>query len=498
MKKRVMLLLSIITMIFLAGCFSNGGSEEKSEINIENQDVIAAIMEIVNSDKTKTTAGEVANVSNGVVSGVYLKLGTVLYMYSFPEIAAFDAASKNTFLVNWNSAVNSESYIIYENKAISLSTAKSSISGGTKLSTAVENGVDSSASSFAVQPYTEVVVYPEAVSGTKQRADKKGFLYTGKIYNEIVSAGSGTPLTSADSNIVITKPSVRNFDADGYFELAGEIKYTGDLQYSWVQVIKDSTSEKTTYWLRGSFNKKIWLRYGAGSYTIKVYKTQITSYNSINEQYDGDILGWSYWTNAVYTFNVNNTRAEDGRFIYPSEFIQSDSELIYNLAIQKLSDAGVVNGTVQEKAKALHDYVVKGYYYDLTSLDSGKRKKQDALTTLANGNCVCEGYTSIYNALLRSQGIAAKAVAGQAGGGGHAWSNVYTGTVWKFVDTTWDDPLMNNTSNYPNGSNLRYSYFWLDGNTGVNNDHTWESDRTERAANREENYLFINAKEGMY
>ena len=296
----------------------------------------------------------------------------------------------------------------------------------------------------------------------------------------------------------MTSPSYSTFTADGYFDIAGEIKYTGNLQYAYVIVELDWTSFKTTYWFNKTFSKKIWLRYGKGNYTIKVCKAQISNGNTIVTPYDGDILGWSYYSPAIYTFKVTNTRDEDGRFIYPSEYIQSDSAEIYNLTLQKLIAANMLNGTVQQKARVLHDYVVKSYYYDLDSLNAGKRKKQDAITTLTNGCCVCEGYTSIYNAMLRSIGIPAKAIVGLGNGGSHAWSNVYDGSSWKFVDTTWDDPLYNGHSNYPTGTNLVTTYFWLDGNSGVGNDHVWQGDREERGIETNEDYLFINAKEGTY
>lgn len=314
------------------------------------------------------------------------------------------------------------------------------------------------------------------------------------------TTGTGSALLFYDTNIAVTEPTTRYFDADAYFRIAGIISYTGDKQYSYVTVTKDSDPTlETIYWLKGIYDKKIWLRYGSGAYTIKVYLTTITNGNTISTPYDGDILGWSYSGQVRYTFNVNNTRNEDGKFLYPSEFIQSDDPSIVSAATVALS-ASPTAVSIQQKARVLHDYVVKQISYDLSSLDVGKRKKQDAVTTLANKTAVCEGYTSLYDALLRSQGIKAKAIAGTAGGA-HAWSNVYDGSLWKFVDTTWDDPLINGTSNYPTGSNLRTTYFWLSSLTGVGGDHTVQDERPERAIAQYEDlskYLFGKAVEGMY
>lgn len=169
MKKLIFSALILMT-ILLTGCFST----EKEESLDKNRDVISAILEVAYSDTVKTTAAEVPNVSNGVVSGVYLKLGTGMYMYSFPSVAALDANGKIDFLANWNSATDGESYIVYGDKAITLTTAKSKIADhsslGVELST---NGADSSAGGFAVQPATSVAVYPDAATDPKVRADRK-------------------------------------------------------------------------------------------------------------------------------------------------------------------------------------------------------------------------------------------------------------------------------------------------------------------------------------
>lgn len=355
------------------------------------------------------------------------------------------------------------------------------------------------AENLAVRDYTLLINRTAAVTA--------GTIYNGKTYLGKTTPGTGTSKNIEDANIVINEPDVRDFEADGFFVVNGSIKYTGDLQYSWITVKKTggSDDERTSYWVNGDFSEKIWLRFGKGNYEINVYKTKIISASAINVLYDGDITSWSYYYKddwkGVYTFNVTNTRDEDGRFIYPSEYIQSDSPEIYQLAQQKLIEAKMENGTIQQKSKVLHDFVVKYLYYDNDSLEPGKRKKQDALSTLNYKTGVCEGYTSLYNALLRSQGIEAKAVAGEAGGGGHAWTNVYDGSVWKFVDTTWDDPLIGGHNNYVDGSNLRDSYFWLDGNTGLNNDHVWTTDRPERAPgimDTNDGYRFITAPQGVY
>jgi len=170
--KKILFSILIMSAMLFTGCFST----EKDENVNQSGDVIGAILEVAYSKSVnvKATAAEVPNVSNGVVSGVYLKLGTGMYTYSFPSIAVLDGEDKSDFLIKWNSATDAESYIVYGNKAIDLITAKAKITAhsslGAELST---NGVDSSAGGFAIQPSTLIAVYPDAVTDPKVRADRK-------------------------------------------------------------------------------------------------------------------------------------------------------------------------------------------------------------------------------------------------------------------------------------------------------------------------------------
>lgn len=307
-----------------------------------------------------------------------------------------------------------------------------------------------------------------------------GFVYNGTSYTgRGTTLNSSSPQVYSDSNISITNPSVKSFEADAFFVMEGNVTYTGADQYIWVRVIKDSTSEETSYWLRGNFEKRIWLRFGAGEYTVKVHKTEQTV-NNLN--YEGDLLGWSSY-GETYLFNVTNTRNEDGKYYYPSGPIQSDDPTLMNIASQLTQGIS----TDSEKIRAIHDWVVKELYYDDFSLPEGQRKKQDAISTYNNGTAVCEGYTSLINALLRASGFRVKAIAGLGGGGGHAWTNIYYEGSWKFIDVTWADPGgygdadgPGGRDDDPSGGNLSLTYYMLNSLTGVDDSHTPQDDRPAR------------------
>jgi transglutaminase-like putative cysteine protease len=298
-------------------------------------------------------------------------------------------------------------------------------------------------------------------------AEKYGSLtYGGTVYQGKSTAGSSSPLTRSTATLSVTSPTTANFDADGFFTLKGTVTKSSVYNYAYVTVVKDSTLEKTTYFVRSDFAVRVWLRFGVGAYTIKVCEMGTFAPDLDGE---GDYNNFTYSPSAIYTFHANNTRDESGIFLYPSDAVQSDDFRISNIA----SDLTFGLTDSQAKIKAVHDYVVKGLYYDDASLLDGHRKKQDALSTLDNATGVCEGYTSLTNALLRAAGIHAKCVSGTAGGA-HAWTNVLVEGSWLFLDSTWDDP-------YPEGDySIRYKYFLLTSLTGIDGDHTPLGERAER------------------
>ncbi len=298
--------------------------------------------------------------------------------------------------------------------------------------------------------------------------------YMGGVYGGQSGAGTGNPATNPQTGIAISWPTTASFEADGFFTLEGTITMPSVFNYALVRVVKGtSTTEATSYFVRSAFSTRIWLRFGAGAYTVVVYKLASIDADLNGE---GDYGALSYSSNPVYTFNVTNTRDEDGTFRYPSDEIQSDDFRIANIA--RDLTFGLV-GT-RDKIKAIHDYVVQTLYYDDASLTAGQRRKQDAISSLVNGTGVCEGYTSLTDALLRSAGIPAKAVSGRAVTAteniAHAWTNVLVDGTWLFLDSTWDDP-------YPlkGDSSIRYNYYLLASLTGVGGDHVPEDQRPGRA-----------------
>ncbi len=291
---------------------------------------------------------------------------------------------------------------------------------------------------------------------------------TDLLSNGIIEIAEDAELTSSsNSRLVIDGPQYDHFSVDACFSISGRVLATaGPQKYFWLKISRGD--ENSSYWLSGDFDKEIWLRFGKGEYDVSIYSiTNIT----VNDQ--GVISSWSYLRTPVWSVTADNLRDEDGRLLYPSAIIQSDNVDIRSRA--ELFSSTDTAGIILE----VHDWVVKYLYYDFDSLEPALRKKQDAFSVLSNKTAVCEGYTTLYTALLRARGIPAQYVSGTAGddNGRHAWSRVSDSFTWKFVDTTWDDPVMNDTSDYPNGENLRHDYFWKDSF----DDHILEDQATDRS-----------------
>ena len=270
-----------------------------------------------------------------------------------------------------------------------------------------------------------------------------------------VTDSASTEVT-AYPGLTLATPAARGLQADAFVHLEGSVSGADPAgQYALVRVYLEADPALETYqWVRGTFEEDVWLRFGPGDYVIKVLKAEVTA----DRDGEGAISSWTYWIPEAYRINVTNSRNEDGRHLYPSGAIQADEPAVLEFALQHAGDLA----DDLDAVRALHDAVVKLLAYDFDSTVPGASRKQDALSVFRGEIAVCEGYSTLYAALLRSIGIAAAYVSGSAGGS-HAWSRVRVEQTWNYVDTTWDDPIVGGHSDYPNGENLRYDYFWKPG-----------------------------------
>ena len=280
-----------------------------------------------------------------------------------------------------------------------------------------------------------------------------GNKFTGTITNLSGSRTNTTNITWEDPT-----PNGSSFSADGFFILKG----TANGVNGYVEITKDNYV--TYYFLpEGDFYQRVWLRFGAGTYTVFVTEMKISYYSC--GDYQGDISSYgSYYTSGAttYTMTVKNTNTaveeNDAAYLMPSYWCQCDDFRITNAVhdvIAKLPE----DATDGQKLAALHDWEVRRMYYDYDSLN-GARKAQDALHVLEYEMGVCEGYSNLFTALERVIGIKGTIICESYND--HAWNNTWFDDDWLLIDATWDDPLMSGDSKTDKKS-LReyYTYFLL-------------------------------------
>ena len=123
-------------------------------------------------------------------------------------------------------------------------------------------------------------------------------------------------------------------------------------------------------------------------------------------------------------------------------------------ADQVLSQIISDNMTDKQKLRAIHDYIVKNCDYDVGNALSITYKGKKYVNKNPSGtNCstaygaliekkaVCEGYSHLFNLLSRRAGIPSVMVAGSTEAGLHAWNLVKIHGKYRYIDTTWDDPV---------------------------------------------------------
>ncbi|MBO5078039.1 MAG: hypothetical protein J5584_10665 [Clostridia bacterium] len=146
---------------------------------------------------------------------------------------------------------------------------------------------------------------------------------------------------------------------------------------------------------------------------------------------------------------------------YP--YLKSESE--FRVIVRMLS-ARINDGmSLPEKIRAAHDWIVLTYQYDTTP------KSRHLSSMLETGAGVCQCYAELFYVCMGELGVPCRFISGTAKGESHAWNAIELEGEWYYVDVTWDDPLIGGHSDYPDGTNLRYTYLMVPLST-ISKDHT--------------------------
>lgn len=143
------------------------------------------------------------------------------------------------------------------------------------------------------------------------------------------------------------------------------------------------------------------------------------------------------------------------------------SELTKSYSNVTEADINTINGilnsiikpemTEAEKIRTVHNWIVCNTTYDIDYYNRDDSFNHVS-NLLNNKTGVCQGYSVTFYIFMKQMGIPCTLVMGNADNVSHAWNAVKLDGSWYYVDVTWDDPVVNGTSNYPGGDNISYEY----------------------------------------
>lgn len=113
--------------------------------------------------------------------------------------------------------------------------------------------------------------------------------------------------------------------------------------------------------------------------------------------------------------------------------------------------------TETEKIRTVHNWIVCNTTYNDNYYDRGDSFNHVS-NLLNNKTGVCQGYSVTFYIFMKQMGIPCTLVMGKTDNVSHAWNAVKLDGNWYYIDVTWDDPVVNVTSNYPGGDNISYEY----------------------------------------
>ncbi|NLP44752.1 MAG: transglutaminase domain-containing protein [Peptococcaceae bacterium] len=227
------------------------------------------------------------------------------------------------------------------------------------------------------------------------------------------------------SNIEITSPTVNKAEFAKKLTISG--KSSLDTVYL---LLRGPGGELSVYPVpvhNGSFKKDIWLRFGAGEYTVWA--------GDNDRKFDGKIR-----------FLVRNSSTENYFDLTPSGYVNSDDPVIL----------GIKDTLIKEdmddltKLKVIHDWVAGNITYDVDAYYSGDVAMNTALDVLKSKKGTCRDYSFVFASLARAAGIPTRVIYGDALNTAtgtyekHAWNESFVNGKWVKIDTTWDAGYISN------------------------------------------------------
>ena len=156
---------------------------------------------------------------------------------------------------------------------------------------------------------------------------------------------------------------------------------------------------------------------------------------------------------VTYTKYAKMAAYLKGTLNNPDENLQQLDNMMDKIIKDVIKD----NMTPLQKERAIHDYMVKTYDYDLNLYTVIEENKDNVNAIfeglLINKKGVCSAYTELFDLFMIKLNIPSLIVEGTIENGSHTWNMVYVDSKWRMVDVTWDDPL------YMARGSVQHTYF---------------------------------------
>ena len=191
-----------------------------------------------------------------------------------------------------------------------------------------------------------------------------------------------------------------------------------------------------------------------------------------------------YWT------TVSNPRTGDQSYYTTLEIVYdyTSAQIAtmkpkYDAALDEALSWVPSNATTAEKAKAIHDWLVRNCAYNTPAsktsgpAEYGSKNPWNAYGALVDKKAVCQGYSLAFCAAMSKLDIPATYVTQDSAD--HGWNRVQIDGTWYNLDVTFDDPIVNGKDQgfdaVPATDYFLKSDAWFIANPASNGAHTtWE------------------------
>ena len=174
------------------------------------------------------------------------------------------------------------------------------------------------------------------------------------------------------------------------------------------------------------------------------------------------VSSFNNFTNISVYYDTSGKVKYDIAYSYDSDDIAYVNEELDNIMNTTINDSM----TLEEKIRALHDYLVEyaeydtNYEYELDVYGKGTLESNTSVGFFKNKLAICTGYADTMGLLLDRLGVYNYKVTSDT----HIWNAVKLDNQYLHLDVTWDDPT-NNIFHL-----MSTKYYLIDTNTLLTND----------------------------